>query len=140
MDWPSRHLVRLARQVRTVALKSLNPYFRVWTERVADVDELLDAVAELSRLPWFGNSDYGGLIRRILADTDKAAGDSLHYANNARSEHADAAGPSMLLAMPQRSRRQGRKCTQAATTTVLCGFHSGRRKVGHNNRRAGEKS
>jgi hypothetical protein len=54
-------------------VKPLNPYFRVWGERIATVDALLDAVAELSRLPWFGSTDWGGLVRRILADTDEYA-------------------------------------------------------------------
>jgi hypothetical protein len=53
------------------AVKPLNPFFRVWIERVRTVDELLDAVAELSRLAWFSWSDWGGLVRRILADTDR---------------------------------------------------------------------
>nr|CRL70317.1 hypothetical protein CPGR_01932 [Mycolicibacterium komanii] len=56
--------------------KPLNPYFRIWIERVRTVDELLDAVAELSRLPWFSWSDWGGLVRRVLADTDRVAGES----------------------------------------------------------------
>ncbi len=54
-------------------VKPLNPYFRIWIERVRTVHELLDAVAELSRLPWFGWSDWGGLVRRVLADTDRVA-------------------------------------------------------------------
>jgi hypothetical protein len=49
---------------------TINPYFRLWAERIATVDELLDAVAELSRQPWFAATDWGGLVRRVLADTD----------------------------------------------------------------------
>lgn len=56
--------------------KPLNPYFRIWIERVRTVDELLDAVAELSRLGWFSWSDWGGLVRRVLADTDRVEGES----------------------------------------------------------------
>lgn len=57
--------------------KPLNPHFRIWVERVRTVDELLDAVAELSRLPWFAWSDWGGLVRRVLADTERNAGESV---------------------------------------------------------------
>lgn len=58
-------------------VKPLTPHFRIWIERVRTVDELLDAVAELSRLPWFGFSDWGGLVRRVLADTERNAGESV---------------------------------------------------------------
>jgi hypothetical protein len=55
------------------ALKPLNPYFRIWVDRISTVDDLLDAMAELSRLPWFGSTDWGGLVRRILADREARA-------------------------------------------------------------------
>lgn len=58
-------------------VKPLTPYFRIWIERVRTVDELLDAVAELSRLTWFSWSDWGGLVRRVLADTDRVLGESV---------------------------------------------------------------
>jgi hypothetical protein len=60
------------------ALRPLNPFFRIWLDRVGSVDDLLDAVAELSRLPWFGWSDWGGsLVRKVLADTGKTIDDSV---------------------------------------------------------------
>jgi len=46
----------------------------------------------------------------------------LHYANNARSEHADAAGPSMLLGNAQRSRRQAVNVLKQPPTTVYAAF------------------
>lgn len=54
-------------------VKPLNPYFRIWTERIDTVDGLLDAMADLSRHQWFGASDWCSLVKRVLADTDKAA-------------------------------------------------------------------
>lgn len=58
-------------------VKPLTPHFRIWIERVRTVDELLDAVAELSRLAWFSWSDWGGLVRRVLADTELIEGESV---------------------------------------------------------------
>lgn len=58
-------------------VKPLNPYFRIWTERIDTVDALLDAMADLSRDPWFAASNWGSLVRRVLADTDKDADDAL---------------------------------------------------------------
>ncbi|OBK46336.1 hypothetical protein A5657_02575 [Mycobacterium kubicae] len=56
------------------AVKPLNPYFRIWVERIDTVDALLDAMADLSRYPWFAASDWGsGLVRRVMADTETAA-------------------------------------------------------------------
>ncbi|TFV61399.1 hypothetical protein E4P42_00410 [Mycobacterium sp. PS03-16] len=52
------------------ATATINPYFRMWAERVSTTDDLLDAVADLSRLSWFGHTDWGGLVRRLLADTE----------------------------------------------------------------------
>lgn len=75
-------------------VKPLNPFFRVWLDRVASVDDLLDAVAELSRLPWFGSSDWGGsLVRKVLADTSKTSDESValrdQRAQRARQSAAD---------------------------------------------------
>jgi hypothetical protein len=54
-------------------MTALNPWFlRVWPNRMRTTDALLDVMAELSRLPWFGSTDWGGLVRHILAATDKA--------------------------------------------------------------------
>lgn len=52
-----------------VVAASLNPYFRIWNNRIATTDELLDTVAELSKRPWWAHSDWGALVRRILAET-----------------------------------------------------------------------
>lgn len=76
------------------ALRPLNPYFRIWLDRVASVDDLLDAVAELSRLPWFGFSDWGGsLVKKVIADTGKTIDESValreQRAQRARQSVAD---------------------------------------------------
>lgn len=74
------------------ASRPMNPYFRLWTHRVQSVDELLDAVAELSRLPWFGWSDWGGsLVRKVLADTGKTMDESVAL----REQRAQRAGQSV---------------------------------------------
>jgi hypothetical protein len=120
-------------------VKPLNPYFRLWTHRVQSVDDLLDAVAELSRLPWFGFSDWGlSLVRRVLADTGKTSDESvaLRKQRVARKRRKSVAPDLQCSAVTT----AGHKCTQAAGDDGLCGFHSGRRKVGHNNRTAEEPS
>lgn len=128
--WRTLH-VKCAPEV----VKPLNPYFRIWTDRVRSTDDLLDAIAELSRLPWFGWSDWGrSLVRKVLADTGKTSEDSValrgQRAQRKRRKSID----------PERQCRAittaGRKCTQAAVDDGMCGFHSGRRKVGHNNHEA----
>lgn len=82
------------------AVAPINPYFRIWAERIGSADELLDAVAELSRLSWFAATDWGALVRRVLADTDHRS-DTLAQrraqhnatATNARARRAATLAP-----------------------------------------------
>lgn len=54
------------------AVALLNPYFRIWSSRVRTTDDLLDAMAQLSRLSWFAGTAWGVLARKILADSARA--------------------------------------------------------------------
>jgi len=55
------------------ALAPMSPHFRLWTDRIGTTDDLLDAMVTLSRQPWFPWTDWGSLVREVLADTETAA-------------------------------------------------------------------
>lgn len=54
-------------------IKPLTPWFVASTDEVCTTDELLDAMATLSRTPWFAWTSWGdSLVTRVLADTGAA--------------------------------------------------------------------
>ena len=55
------------------AIAPLGGWFLIWTTEIGTTDDVLDVMARLSRSPWFAWSDWGTLVRDILADTESAA-------------------------------------------------------------------
>lgn len=63
----------LQRDCAPEATAITSPFFRIWGSSFFTTNDLLETLAAAGTQPWFGGTNWGGLVRRILADTNSYA-------------------------------------------------------------------